>query len=60
MKYVRKQLLLIEELVEDMLDKTRDRSFWSTLAIRRRVKEAEAIKKSAEALVALVRQSKPE
>ena len=62
MYYVRKQLLMIKEMVDKMLNKTEpnNRSFWKTSSIPQRVKEAEAIEKSAEALVALVKQAKPE
>ena len=59
MKYVKRQLELIRDLVDEMLKKTEGRSWWQSMAIPDRVKEAKAIQKSAEALVEMVRRAKP-
>lgn len=59
MKYVKRQLELIRDLVDEMLRKTDERSWWSAVAIPDRIKEARAIQKSAEALVEMVRRAKP-
>jgi len=59
MKYVKRQLELIRDLVDEMLEKTEDRSWWQAMAIPNRVKEARAIQKSAEALVEIVKRAIP-
>ena len=59
MRYVKRQLELIRDLVDEMLKKTGERSWWRPMAIPDRVKEAKAIQKSAEALVEMVRRAKP-
>ena len=59
MKYVKRQLEIIRDLVDDMLRKTEERSWWQTTAIPDRVKEAKAIQKSAEALVEIVKRAIP-
>lgn len=60
MRYVRRQLEIIKDLVNEMIEKTEDRSFWKTSTIPNRVKEAKAIQKSAEALVEMVKRAIPE
>jgi len=59
MKYVRRQLEIIRDLVDDMLRKTEERSWWQTMAIPDRVKEAKAIQKASEALVEMVKRATP-
>jgi len=59
MKYVKRQAELIHDLLNDLLAKTNDMSYWTEMAIYDRVDEAKAIAKAAQALVELVRQAKP-
>ena len=60
MRYVRRQLEMIRDLVDEMIEKTEDRSLWKKTAIPNRVREAKAIQKSAEALVEMVRRAIPD
>ena len=60
MKFVKRQLLLLKDLIDDMLKKVDDRSFWKDSAKPERVKEAKAIQKASEALVELVKRAEIE
>ena len=60
MKYVKRQLELIRDLVDDMLENLQHRSMWKTSALPNRVQEAKAIQKAAEALVEMVKRAIPE
>jgi len=60
MKYVKRQLELIRDLVDDMLKNLQHRSMWKASALPNRVQEAKAIQKAAEALVEMVKRAIPE
>ena len=60
MKYVKRQLEIIRDMVDDLLSKCSDRSFWKKRTLPNRVQEAKAIQKATEALIEIVRRAKPE
>ena len=55
MKYVKRQLELIKELCDDMLDSLNKRSAWKELYLPKRIQEAKAIESAAKTLVELVK-----
>lgn len=59
MKFVQRQIILIEELLRELKGKTESKSHWSTNALPNRVLEAKAILKTTESLVALTKSAKP-
>jgi len=60
MKYVKRQIEIISDLLNDLLSKCSDRSFWKKRTLPNRVQEAKAIQKATEALVEMVKRAKPE
>jgi len=54
-KYVKRQLELIKELCDDMLNSLEQRAAWKDLYLPKRVQEAKAIESASRTLVELVK-----
>jgi len=55
LKYVKRQLLLIKELCDEMLQTLESSSSWGDIYLPRRIQEAKAIESAARSLVELVK-----
>ena len=55
MKYIKRHLLMMKEMIDDMLAKLEDRSFWRESSLPSRIREAEAIESMGKTLVKLVK-----
>jgi len=55
MKYVKRQLELIKELCDEMLENLDSKSAWKDKYLHRRIDEAKAIASAADTLIMLVK-----